>query len=67
MTCQLTEIVSVSSLPLGYKTAYPRRQDEERGLASIEALYIAYRVLGWETEGLLDHYHWRDEFLKQFS
>lgn len=54
------------SLPLGYQTAYPRRQDEERGLASVEALYIAYRVLGWETEGLLDHYHWREEFLKQF-
>jgi pre-rRNA-processing protein TSR3 len=52
----------------GYKTAYPRVSkrgtDPDNGLASIEALYIAYRVLGRPTEGLLDHYHWRDEFLR---
>jgi pre-rRNA-processing protein TSR3 len=52
----------------GYQTAYPRVSkqgtDPGHGLASVEALYIAYRVLGRLTEGLLDHYHWREEFLR---
>lgn len=52
----------------GYVTAYPRVSklgtDPSNGLASIEALYIALRILGRPTEGLLDHYHWRDEFLR---
>ncbi len=52
----------------GIRTAYPRRsklgQDPEEGLASIEALYAAYRVLGRPTEGLLDQYRWADEFLR---
>ncbi len=56
------------SIPTHYRTAYPRRQDDcpdpERGLASIEALYIAYHLLGRQTDGLLDHYHWKDEFLR---
>ncbi len=56
------------SIPNGFSTAYPRKQtacdDPERGLASVEALYVAYRVLGWPAEGLLEHYVWRDEFLK---
>jgi len=30
----------------------------------LEALYIAYRVLGRPTEGLLDHYRWAEEFLR---
>ena len=59
------------SLPPHYRTAYPRRQedceDPERGLASIEALYIAYHLLGRETEGLLDHYHWKEDFLLKNS
>lgn len=50
-------------------TSYPRKQedcaDPERGLASIEALYAAYTILGRNTEGLLDHYYWRDAFLRQ--
>ena len=53
----------------GYHTAYPRASklgsDPANGLASIEALYIAYRLLGRPTEGLLDHYHWAQEFLKR--
>lgn len=57
------------SLPPHFKTAYPRRQtdclDPERGLASIEALYLSYLILGRDTKGLLDNYHWKDEFLKQ--
>jgi pre-rRNA-processing protein TSR3 len=56
------------SLPNHYRTAYPRKQDDcpfpEFGLASIEALFAAYRILGRSTEGLLDHYHWKDQFLK---
>jgi len=55
------------SLPAHIKTAYPRRQDDcptpETGLASIEALYAAYAILGWDTSGLLDDYHWREDFL----
>src|SRR5689334_21728531 len=49
------------SIPQCYHTAYPRRQedcsDPARGLASIEALYIAYHILGRNTEGLLDSYY----------
>ena len=55
------------SLP-AFKTAYPRKQedclDPTRGMASIEAIYVAYTLLGWDTTGLLDHYHFREEFLK---
>lgn len=56
------------SLPPEWRTAYPRRQDDcpdpERGLASIEAIYAAYQILGRDTSGLLDNYHWRDQFLE---
>lgn len=51
------------SLP-GWKTAYPRRQDEKAGLASVEALFAAYHILGWDEGGLLDHYHWKERFLE---
>lgn len=56
------------SLPSNYRTAYPRRQedcpDPQRGLASIEAIYISYRLLQRETAGLLDLYYWKDNFLR---
>jgi pre-rRNA-processing protein TSR3 len=57
------------SLPTHYRTAYPRRQhhdcpDPSRGLASIEALYVAYAILGRNAEGLLNHFYWKEEFLK---
>jgi pre-rRNA-processing protein TSR3 len=56
------------SLPLAY-TAYPRRQEDcsepERGLASVEALYLAYCILERDAEGLLDHYYWKDQFLQK--
>lgn len=56
------------SLPAGFQTAYPRRQadcpDPSRGLASIEALYLAFAILGRNTEGLLDNYYWREDFLR---
>lgn len=61
MLRQLPE-VKRRSLPL-LETAYPRRQDEPRGLASIEALYAAYKILGKNADGLLDSYHWKEEFL----
>ena len=51
------------------KTAYPRRQEDcpqpDQGLASVEALYIAYTVLGRDTTGLLDQYHWKESFLNR--
>ncbi|QVL58159.1 MAG: hypothetical protein KFB93_03515 [Simkaniaceae bacterium] len=56
------------SLPPEIRTAYPRKQtdcsDPERGLASVEALYIAHYILGYETKGLLDHYYWKSQFLE---
>jgi pre-rRNA-processing protein TSR3 len=52
----------------GYRTAYPRVSkqgtDPDNGLASVEALYVAYRLLGRPTAGLLDHYRWAEEFLR---
>lgn len=55
------------SLPSHFTTAYPRRQtgcqDPERGLSSLEALYIAHLILGKNTEGLLDNYYWKEDFL----
>ncbi len=59
------------SLPSHFRTAYPRRQPDcdqpERGLASVEALYIAHKLMGRSTEGLLNHYHWADQFLDKNS
>jgi pre-rRNA-processing protein TSR3 len=56
------------SIPKGFQTAYPRRQDDcsdpGSGLASIEAIYIAYRILGRPVEGILDHYYWKEQFIK---
>jgi pre-rRNA-processing protein TSR3 len=52
----------------GFRTAYPRKSkhgtDPENGLASIEALFVAYHILGRPTSGLLDQYRWADEFLR---
>jgi pre-rRNA-processing protein TSR3 len=52
----------------GFKTAYPRVSklgtDPDNGLASVEALYIAYRILGRSPEGLLDHYRWAEDFVR---
>ena len=55
------------SIPGDIATAYPRVSrnfdDPAGGLASIEALYIACKILGYDDPSLLDGYHWRDEFL----
>jgi len=52
----------------GVVTAYPRVSrlgaDPANGLASIEALYVAHKILGRPTVGLLEHYHWAAQFLK---
>lgn len=55
------------SLPHDFKTSYPRKNtnctDPKRGLASIEALYVAYLILGRNTGGFLDRYYWKNTFL----
>jgi pre-rRNA-processing protein TSR3 len=52
----------------GFQTAYPRKSkqgtDPDNGLASVEALFIAYHILGRPTAGLLAHYRWAEEFLR---
>jgi pre-rRNA-processing protein TSR3 len=63
------DFVDVSPRSLsGWRTAYPRVSklgtDPDNGLASIEALFLAYHLLGRPTAGLLDHYHWADDFLR---
>jgi pre-rRNA-processing protein TSR3 len=59
------------SLPPGLITAYPRKQqdcpDPARGLASVEALFAAYTLMGRDTSGLLDNYYWKEDFLKKNS
>ncbi len=57
------------SLPEHFRTAYPRKQtscpDPETGLATIEALYIAFFILGRPLDGLLDQYYWKDAFFQR--
>ncbi len=49
-------------------TAYPRlarlSANPGDGLASIEAVYFALRLLGQRDDALLDHYHWKAAFLQ---
>lgn len=58
--------VPIRELP-HWQTAYPRTsklfEDPLGGLATIEAIYAAYRILQRDVSGLLDSYHWRDQFL----
>lgn len=67
MEKQLPWKLETRSLPIGLKTAYPRKQTEcpnpDEGLASVEALYAAHRILGRPYETLLDHYYWKEYFL----
>jgi len=62
------ETMAKRSLPSHWRTAYPRKQedcaDPERGLASVEALFAAYRLLGRDCSGLLENYFWRENFLQ---
>jgi pre-rRNA-processing protein TSR3 len=60
--------VPVRTLP-SCRTAYPRVSklfdDPDEGLATIEAIWVAYRILGRETTGLLQDYRWAREFLER--
>lgn len=55
------------SLPAALATAYPRvarlSRNPDAGLASIEAVYAALRILGQRDDTLLDSYRWKDDFL----
>ena len=57
----------VRSLPR-ISTAYPRvsrlYEDPSAGLATVEALYVALKLLQRTIDGLLDQYHWKDRFLE---
>jgi pre-rRNA-processing protein TSR3 len=68
---RLTGAFVPRSIPGDVLTAYPRKSsvtpDPERGLASVEALYVAKRVMGEDDRTLLDGYHWREQFLAQFG
>jgi len=59
------------SLPDWVRTAYPRigqfQEDPEVGLSTVEALYLALRLLGEDRADLLDRYHWKSLFLRQFD
>lgn len=52
-------------------TAYPRKnnegQDPVEGLASIEALYLALKLMGHDDPTILDNYYWREDFLKSVA
>jgi pre-rRNA-processing protein TSR3 len=72
-TWRLTERMApaFAALPVAslgaWRTAYPRTsklfEDPAAGLATIEALFAAFRQMGRDTSGLLDAYRWRIEFL----
>lgn len=55
------------SLPAGVQTAYPRvskmADDPQGGLASVEALYLALKLMGQDEPSLLQGYYWKDAFL----
>ncbi|MGE9294662.1 MAG: hypothetical protein ACQKBV_00025 [Puniceicoccales bacterium] len=59
------------TLPGNVRTAYPRvskiAEDPLGGLASIEALYLAKKLIGEDDPSLLDHYYWREQFLAQLA
>lgn len=62
------EPVEARSIPPGWQTAYPRRskmhQDPDTGLATVEALFAAFCILGCRDDRLLRFYPWRDAFLE---
>lgn len=73
MMAHLPEMGNIQTrrVPENLVTAYPRRQQDcsqpLRGLASIEAIYCSYTILKRPTDGLLDHYYWKDSFLEKNS
>lgn len=71
MLRQVDDHILRRSIPRNFRTAYPRCQsqcpDPEYGLASVEAIAVAYYIFGREYHSLLEHYHWREEFLSQME
>jgi pre-rRNA-processing protein TSR3 len=68
---RLRERVAGATLPRSLPpvaTAYPRRNaagaDPADGLATVEALYLALRLLGRDDPTLLAGYRWREAFLE---
>lgn len=63
----LTGSIEFRTLP-AVKTAYPRISkidaDPSRGLASVEALYLARLLVGRKDDSLLNHYRWKEAFLR---
>ena len=59
------------SIPPEWKTAYPRRQthcdDPDRGLATVEALFIFWAIAGEIRLDFLEHYRWKRQFLERNS
>jgi len=59
--------VEARAIPAGWRTAYPRRSktgsDPDDGLATVEALFAAFCILGCRDDSLLRLYPWRDAFL----
>lgn len=53
------------------ETSYPRvskiDQDPHGGLASVEALYLAWLMLGVRDDSLLQSYYWRDAFIRNLE
>ena len=39
--------------------------DPKEGLATIEAIYCAHKIMGWSTKGLLAHYRWNARFMQE--
>lgn len=58
--------IPIRTLP-SVQTAYPRVSkvfdDPTGGLATVEAVYAALKIMGRDVSGVLDSYHWKDEFL----
>lgn len=69
MKKQLPYSMEERSLPPSLQSAYPRRQSDcpnpKTGLASVEALFAAYVLLGYPYEHLLKSYLWRESFLRK--
>jgi len=57
------------SIPVGFVTAYPRRQADcpnpDAGLSSLEALFIAFRLMGKKANFLLENYYWKRQFFEK--
>lgn len=66
---RLTGTPVYRSLPDAVRTAYPRvskmHKDPAAGLASVEALYLARKLVGDDDLSLLDGYYWKDAFLEK--